>query len=1025
MSWNPSPTLYGANWSGNTQVATRNQLLSSIAGIYTDLQDLSGFEFQNIKASTISVQNWISSPQGFFSTITANNIDISGIAIDPSGVFVANELSSSKAYIDFVLLSSLSFQFNPTINVEFNVKEALFGILAGLGTLLFQTFLGLGAGAGAAFQGIGNGIAAMIMANGSHNTYINTNNFELIGGSTQLQVSTLGNAYPVYSSIMRYVSSVAPNQVPGQPEFISTFFYPGQICIRSISDPFPLLTNNVNVNTSTLQQFGEWVPFEGLEPENIVANGISTNFISAGQAFAQIGEVQDLLSYSILTSNLGIGINASFDYGAGAIFQTGSLGQAGIFGFINQLNIQANDPIVFSQLGDPGTQPPCASLQLGPQLNQSYLQVSSIYMTGGLTANTSYISSLLVNDLLVLSTFSTIYQIEAYNVLSTNIVEANLVSTTNLQAKYVWPFQFSSLAGNPVGTFDITKDFTSSGLTYNSISSFTNNIMKYTMNFAVQDEPTFNMGTRYTLDPTNNQQWASTMLICNPENGNPGFLGISYPGAWNASQIHNGTFDLKVDMSQRGFYFSCVQPATPQGTGGSNFITLTPNTGNVYTYRFTLDPSGWFVPVTPAGPPYTTANNNTFTISQDINDVYISTTDRLNLIAGDINLIGNTHFQTIDVQDILTQNIQTSNFTAQFANFSTNYISSFSTGLVHASNIIVNPINGGALQSYYYKSTISWNAAPQSFTPVNLTFLNDTPNYLAQYTLLAPFIGNNYFTSYNASSWNNTVWYNTTAASLGAPKIYCGDLQSPLGPYAAKFYVNNVVSPPYALPVYYLNSNGSNLLGNITGGTIALIQTADGSNWTFTPNVTDPQGTAKATYNNNLYVQQQQQQTNVVNTLNLEVQAPNTTLITGTLGVYADQIRVNSHKYGTLPTAGLNSFPIGIEFGTYVDNGIAWTQNPPASGIWQSDATNVIYNPSGIFYDGNSWMAMIVPSRFRTNTFPIYSWDVQVTLIASPGGGYVWGYNRYIQVAAGASGPGGSTDNWNEYIMIPKNYCTY
>jgi len=44
------------------------------------------------------------------------------------------------------------------------------------------------------------------------------------------------------------------------------------ICIRSVSDPFNLITADSNLNTSTIQSFGQWVPLEGLEPTNIDAD---------------------------------------------------------------------------------------------------------------------------------------------------------------------------------------------------------------------------------------------------------------------------------------------------------------------------------------------------------------------------------------------------------------------------------------------------------------------------------------------------------------------------------------------------------------------------------------------------------------------------------------------------------------------------------------------------------------------------------------------------------------------------------
>jgi hypothetical protein len=99
----------------------------------------------------------------------------------------------------------------------------------------------------------------------------------------------------------------------------------------------------------------------------------------------------------------------------------------------------------------------------------------------------------------------------------------------------------------------------------------------------------------------------------------------------------------------------------------------------------------------------------------------------------------------------------------------------------------------------------------------------------------------------------------------------------------------------------------------------------------------------------------------------------------------------------------------------------------PASGLWESVAQNVLYNINNtIFYDWNSWIVQIIPSRFRTNSNPIYEWDVQPAVLPIGGGGYCWGFNRYILVSAPIpGGPGSGTNNWNWFMAIPKNYCTY
>lgn len=574
MSWNPQPTLGGANWQGNPPLVTKNQLFSTSAGIIEKIQLSTISTFQ-----TLTALEWISVPTLYVS-------DIQGYA---------QLISANTAQFNFVSVSSIGFKapdIGPLVdvNVDFNLGDFVQGALIGTGALLFETAVGIGIGAGATFVGIGNGIAAMINSKDPANntTYINTNNYEVMGGSTQLQVSTLGSAYPVYSSIMRYVSSIAPNQVAGPSVFTSTLFYPGQICVRSISDPYPLVTANPALQGSTIQQFGEWVPLEGLEPTNIDANSISTNFLSSGQAYMDLAEIISLSNYSILTNNIGVASNLSFNFMAGADFTLGGGGNAAMFGDINQWNFQTNQPIVFSQLGNPSVITPGATLTLGTGA-ESVLEISTINATGFIGANTGFFSSLVVNELTVLSSFSTVFTIVACNVISTSLIEANLISTVNLEAKYIAPFLFSSILGNPTGPFDINKVDNVISTSYNQVSSLTQNILNYSLSETVQNQTTWDVPIRYNVLPSAQGQWASTIMYRGDTGGNAGLLGLSYYQNWLAGPVTSGFFDLTVDMTTRPFFYYVTESSNSQNTQVSTILTLPATPGFYQTYRFSLD----------------------------------------------------------------------------------------------------------------------------------------------------------------------------------------------------------------------------------------------------------------------------------------------------------------------------------------------------------------------------------------------------------------------------------------------------
>lgn len=1032
-SYNPTLTLGGASWAGNPPIATQKQLLSSISGV---IQDFSGLNFSTLNVSTLNVPLWISTPILYVSDIQGATIDISGITINENGVFNAPIVSvSSMNMKGFDKLVDLDVSF------DFGLGDALGGALGALGGLIGGGLIAVGTGAGLAIQGAEQGIATMVA--GRPQNFINSSKYETINFTSQLQISTLGNAFPLYSSIFRTVSSIAPDQIPGREIFTSSFFLPGQICIRSASDPFNIISGNSNLNTSTIQSFGQWVPLSGLEPEYIDAQSVSTNLLSTEQAFIGVLDAGVIQADGILAKNtLQVGqVNAPgglfLPYESYIQYQIGAVNYARQIGDINYWWFQSDQDIVFSKPGDPSLIPINASLSLGTGADQSLLRVSSIFSKGFIQAKSGYFSSLTVEGLLVVSSLSTIFTASNVTNISTSIITADSVfansgTFSTLQAiSSMRPFTFSGDLGYPGGRFDITRVDSFQSTTYNQVSSITQNILNYSLNVGVQDEPSFDMPNFYGVQPANANQWASTIINWKGQTVtgglNLGFLKLWSTPVLQGTGLSTGTFDLNIYPNTN---LITVYEDTNQYTPNlrSTFLQVKNTSPSLLTYRFTLQNNGWWTYLSPAPAPYATSNNNTFQIYQDINDTYIKATDRLHLVAGDILMDGSvsfSNFQTIQTETLnatfaTISSLSTSFFATDLATTAFAYISTISTN-----NVVVNPALGG-LNTYYYKpSTIGFDGSPTTVNPLNMTFIVNSPDFIPTYSLTAPFVGFNYFTSYNVSKWNNTIWNNNIAFSIGEPVILCGDVQTPLTkPWSGFFYVNNsIVANGYALPVFSLTAAGSNQVGLIAGNTFAKVATTNGINWTITT-VPNPQGTTGGLFSNILNIDQTLSNTQITGTQDLRVQVPTLNVTTGTAFLYADQIRVNSRSNGFLPTSGLPSFPIGIENTVYEDNNIAWTYTS-GTGLWQSDATNILYNfTDTIYYDVNSWVIQVIPSRFRTNDCPIYSWDVQPAIFPIGGGGYAWGYNRYIQVAGGIGGPGSGANNWNYIIAIPRNYCT-
>jgi hypothetical protein len=179
----------------------------------------------------------------FVSSLFATNASISTLTVS-SVIGFSGGITTSNITSQTILTSTLSFA--PSVGgITPKIDLGMGGFLGGLAG---QGAGVLGAGLGAV--ALGTGIAGLAMPRTTNN--INSNVFETINGTTQLQVSTLGS---VVSSILRFVSS-ASTTLPGREIFVSTVIASGTTCIRSISDPLNLA--NSNFQTSTIQSFGQW-----------------------------------------------------------------------------------------------------------------------------------------------------------------------------------------------------------------------------------------------------------------------------------------------------------------------------------------------------------------------------------------------------------------------------------------------------------------------------------------------------------------------------------------------------------------------------------------------------------------------------------------------------------------------------------------------------------------------------------------------------------------------------------------------
>ena len=277
-----------ANWQGTPFTPSISQF-STLKG-----------EIENIPREIITSSIYVSSI--YISSMGQFN-DLSGYQLNVSSLFTAN---ISSIFGDFTVISLSTLAFNPQFSGTFSPKIDL-----GMGGFFGNLLGSLGSGAlsvGLGAGGLATGIMALALPRG--NKQINNAVYETINGTTQLQISTLGTTYPLYSSIFRTVSSVSANQVPGSEILVSSFFLPGTTCIRSVSDPLDL---PVDIYFgSTIQSFGEWVPIQistgggSYTPTPTFSNVDITYQNEPGLAISKIGNINFSTGYAVLPPSVQV-----------------------------------------------------------------------------------------------------------------------------------------------------------------------------------------------------------------------------------------------------------------------------------------------------------------------------------------------------------------------------------------------------------------------------------------------------------------------------------------------------------------------------------------------------------------------------------------------------------------------------------------------------------------------------------------------------------------------------------------------
>lgn len=216
---------------------TATNVVSTTATTGTSLTLTSFLSSLNVTTSNLSTNSistsQIVSKDIFTSTLTVSTLNAPN--------FTPAQVSTIVVDTKLTLTSTLSLTGSPT-NINLGLGDVIQGLVGGAATQA------LGAGLGGA--GLITGAAALLTGRTSGG--VNSNIFQTVNGSTQLQFSTIGSNV---SSVFLTVNSPNPLTTPGLEIQQSQGVAAGTYCVRSVGDPL-YITNNV----SSIQMYGQWVP---------------------------------------------------------------------------------------------------------------------------------------------------------------------------------------------------------------------------------------------------------------------------------------------------------------------------------------------------------------------------------------------------------------------------------------------------------------------------------------------------------------------------------------------------------------------------------------------------------------------------------------------------------------------------------------------------------------------------------------------------------------------------------------------
>ena len=311
--------------------------------------------------------------------------------------------------------------------------------------------------------------------------------------------------------------------------------------------------------------------------------------------------------------------------------------------------------------------------------NLLVMKASEIIIPGALTAQAGFINNITSQNAFLDTIFvnkATISSLIVSTSYTQNIIDTNVSSITGIfdtikvSSFYngyasISSANVSSLTTNgivfsspPNGSYNMTNSFASTtSQTYSAISSLTQNILNYNLSVTAATAGIVNFGLSFVCNSANVNDWIQQVLTTN-------YVGNAQIALFNLDRT--AYFDVYRSVGYPIFIYDW--------TTGSQRLLFSIATANTTTYRVTGTVVGavttWSYTTSPGTGTATTTNN--LTVSQDLQNVYVSTLNRLQVNAGDIYLNGGLITETTFAKNIYVDAA---------------FISSISTGSLFAGNL--------------------------------------------------------------------------------------------------------------------------------------------------------------------------------------------------------------------------------------------------------------------------------------------------------------------------------------------------